>query len=48
MSGTSLEGLDVALCCKGSGVENQEKLEKFESVPYSSEIKIIFYLILYT
>lgn len=40
MSGTSLDGLDVALCnFKYSGVDTEIKLEKFKTVPYSSQIK---------
>jgi anhydro-N-acetylmuramic acid kinase len=35
MSGTSLDGLDVALChCTGSGATLQVELERFATVPY--------------
>jgi anhydro-N-acetylmuramic acid kinase len=40
MSGTSLDGLDVALCrFIGSGLTTEVKLEAFETVPYTEEIK---------
>lgn len=40
MSGTSLDGLDVALCrFKGSGLTTEVKLEAFKTVPYTEEIK---------
>ncbi|RPD49944.1 anhydro-N-acetylmuramic acid kinase [Hymenobacter sediminis] len=40
MSGTSLDGLDVALCrLHGHGVETQLKLEHFTTVPYPSEVR---------
>lgn len=40
MSGTSLDGLDVALCLfKGNGLETEVTLEAFQTVPYSEEIK---------
>ena len=47
MSGTSLDGLDVALCnFKGSGLHTEIKLLQFETIPYNedfkSEIKTIF------
>ena len=47
MSGTSLDGLDIALCnFTGSGLQTEMKLLQFETVPYDSEfkqeIKIIF------
>jgi len=47
MSGTSLDGLDVALCnFKGSGMHTEIKLLQFESMPYDEdfkqEIKTIF------
>jgi anhydro-N-acetylmuramic acid kinase len=41
MSGTSMDGLDVALCeIIDSGKNTQVKLVKFETVEYSQEIKI--------
>jgi len=40
MSGTSLDGLDIALCeISGSGVDTDVKLLQFETVNYSEEIK---------
>jgi anhydro-N-acetylmuramic acid kinase len=40
MSGTSLDGLDVALCrFRGNGQETEIKLLKFETVPYDSSFK---------
>lgn len=47
MSGTSLDGLDVALCrCAGSGIHADIKLERFQTVPYemdfADEIRSIF------
>lgn len=40
MSGTSLDGLDVALCkFRESGMETQIEVVNFETVPYSEEIK---------
>ncbi|KRD58648.1 anhydro-N-acetylmuramic acid kinase [Flavobacterium sp. Root935] len=40
MSGTSLDGLDIALCeISGSGVTTEVKLIEFETVDYSDEIK---------
>lgn len=47
MSGTSLDGLDVALCnFEGSGVGTKVNIEKFETIPYTSDIrekiKVIF------
>lgn len=47
MSGTSLDGLDVALCnFKGSGMHTEMQLLQFESMPYDEdfkqEIKTIF------
>lgn len=40
MSGTSLDGLDVALCrFKGSGLETKVTLQEFTTVPYTEEIK---------
>ena len=38
MSGTSLDGLDIALCkIKGAGTSTEVKLERFVSIPYSAE-----------
>ena len=40
MSGTSLDGLDMALCSiSGTGVNTQVKLEIFESVGYTDQFK---------
>ena len=40
MSGTSLDGLDIALCeFEGSGLNTKFKLKQFVSLPYSSEFK---------
>ncbi len=40
MSGTSLDGLDVALCrIEGSGSDTQVELLQFETVDYTDEIK---------
>lgn len=40
MSGTSLDGLDVALCkISGHGRSTEVKLSRFETVPYTNEIK---------
>jgi len=40
MSGTSLDGLDVALCkIKGSGIETKVQVLNFETEPYSDETK---------
>ena len=40
MSGTSLDGLDVALCClSGSGPGTNVVLERFTTVPYDEELK---------
>jgi anhydro-N-acetylmuramic acid kinase len=40
MSGTSMDGLDVALCkYEGSGLETKVKVLKFETVPFSEDIK---------
>jgi len=40
MSGTSLDGLDMALCTiKGSGRENQVELERFKTSPYTDVFK---------
>ena len=41
MSGTSMDGLDVALCeLSGSGEETEVKLLNFDTVDYSEDIKI--------
>ncbi|MEZ4903566.1 MAG: anhydro-N-acetylmuramic acid kinase [Spirosomataceae bacterium] len=40
MSGTSMDGLDVALCkIEGSGLQTQLKIEQFETVSFKEEIK---------
>ena len=40
MSGTSLDGLDVALCdISGSGTRTRVVLRRFDTVPYTPEIK---------
>ncbi|MCR4030627.1 MULTISPECIES: anhydro-N-acetylmuramic acid kinase [Flavobacterium] len=40
MSGTSLDGLDIALCeISGSGTNTDVKLAQFETISYSEEIK---------
>ena len=40
MSGTSLDGLDIALCkISGSGLNTQLTIEKFETISYTEEIK---------
>lgn len=40
MSGTSLDGLDLALCrFTGNGLKTRCRLEAFETVPYSPELK---------
>ena len=40
MSGTSLDGLDVALChCEGHGAELRTTLEHFATLPYSAEFR---------
>ncbi|MBB4804225.1 anhydro-N-acetylmuramic acid kinase [Flavobacterium nitrogenifigens] len=40
MSGTSLDGLDIALCeISGSGVNTNVKLAQFKTISYSEEIK---------
>lgn len=39
MSGTSLDGLDVALCrFSGTGMDTRISLLEFETVPYGEEI----------
>jgi anhydro-N-acetylmuramic acid kinase len=40
MSGTSLDGLDVALCrFHGSGLETKTELLKFKTIPYAADFK---------
>lgn len=40
MSGTSLDGLDIALCCfSGSGMQTQFSLEQFATIPYTEDFK---------
>ncbi|SDL84494.1 anhydro-N-acetylmuramic acid kinase [Siphonobacter aquaeclarae] len=40
MSGTSLDGLDIALCAvSGSGLNTSVRLRNFATVPYSEEVK---------
>ena len=40
MSGTSLDGLDIALCkFSGSGLDTKAKVFQFESIPYTIEFK---------
>ena len=40
MSGTSLDGLDVALCAvSGSGMNTQVELRQFTTIPYSETTK---------
>lgn len=40
MSGTSLDGLDVALCqCEGSGLGTRVRVEHFRTVPYPEVVK---------
>ena len=40
MSGTSLDGLDIALChFKGSGLQTQFKLVNFITIPYTAGFK---------
>ncbi len=40
MSGTSLDGLDIALCSfKGNGIQTRFKLLKFTTVPYADDFK---------
>ncbi|SMC00438.1 protein of unknown function UPF0075 [Hymenobacter roseosalivarius DSM 11622] len=40
MSGTSLDGLDVALClCEGSGPATRVRVEQFATVPYAESVK---------
>lgn len=40
MSGTSMDGLDIALCAiTGSGIQTKVVLEQFMTLPYSSDFK---------
>ncbi|MBL7827098.1 MAG: anhydro-N-acetylmuramic acid kinase, partial [Saprospiraceae bacterium] len=40
MSGTSLDGLDIALCrFKGAGMDTRVEVLKFETVPYDADLK---------
>ena len=40
MSGTSLDGLDIALCeVKGNGKNTAIHLENFITIPYTPEVK---------
>jgi len=40
MSGTSLDGLDIALCTiTGAGKATKVKLDAFITVPYTPELK---------
>ncbi|HEX2683215.1 MAG TPA: anhydro-N-acetylmuramic acid kinase [Ferruginibacter sp.] len=40
MSGTSLDGLDIALCAiEGSGQDTKVELMHFDTIPYSEELK---------
>jgi anhydro-N-acetylmuramic acid kinase len=40
MSGTSLDGLDIALCCfTGSGLDTKFKLLHFTTIPYNDDFK---------
>lgn len=40
MSGTSVDGLDIALCrVSGDGKDTQVEVEKFRSVPYEEKVK---------
>ena len=40
MSGTSLDGLDVALCCfTGSGQDTKIEIVQFDTVSYDSSFK---------
>jgi anhydro-N-acetylmuramic acid kinase len=42
MSGTSLDGLDIALCkISGSGINTKVSLEAFQTIDYSDEISKI-------
>ena len=40
MSGTSMDGLDIALCtCRGSGTDSQISIKKFVTVPYDDDFR---------
>lgn len=40
MSGTSVDGLDIALCVfSGSGINSNIELKKFETIPYNKDFK---------
>jgi anhydro-N-acetylmuramic acid kinase len=40
MSGTSLDGLDIALCkCSGTGSQSIIELLEFKTIPYCTEFK---------
>lgn len=40
MSGTSLDGLDVALCrCSGAGKQTEVELLEFETIPYADDFR---------
>ena len=40
MSGTSLDGLDIALCrIEGSGLTTKIELLNFETIPYTDDFK---------
>ena len=40
MSGTSMDGLDIALCAiSGSGMQTKVVLEQFMTVPYTANFK---------
>src|SRR5690625_7150405 len=40
MSGTSLDGLDIALCrISGTGFQTEFELEQFEAMPYDNQVR---------
>lgn len=40
MAGTSLDGLDIALCTyHGSGLQTKVRVDEFETIPFSEEVK---------
>ena len=40
MSGTSVDGLDIALCdFSGTGMDTSIELRKFETIPYDKDYK---------